>query len=185
MTTRRRAESDGEQTAHVPPRQRLPSDSKRCAWKTQGRQCSLTGGMSPYVGEVIPMYCHWHYLMLQTPDLCEEYREFERWAKGWEVYCAEENHWPLAQVWEAVQGQRDLDPRRRQPCLLEIAGAPRPLPARPLTQTTGDAEQRRLERAEGVRALAEERATLTPFQRETRARLLGLDGRAVSEEVPF
>jgi len=33
--------------------------------------------------------------------------------------------------------------------------------------------------------VAQERATLTPFQRETRARLLGMDGKPVEPEVPF
>lgn len=185
MTTRRRAESDEGQVAHVPGPSRPKGGPGQCAWKTQGRRCYLTGGMSPYVGENIPLYCHWHYLMLQSPDLCEDYQEFERWAAGWQHYCAEENHWPPPDVWEAVLGNQDLPLYKRHPCLVESPSGPALGGGQPSRRSEPAKDARKAEREEAATALTEEQARLTPFQQETRNRLLGLDGQAISDEVPF
>lgn len=86
-------------------RQRQEADDPlRCTWRTDGRQCYMTRGFM--VGR--EMYCHWHYVTKDNPRARDSFDDFESWQNHWKGYCSEENHWTNAEVWEAIQGNKDL-----------------------------------------------------------------------------
>ncbi len=74
------------------------------------------GGISPYIGEHVPRYCHWHYVCLRMRAHEQTFEEFERWNLGWRRYCSVENHYPLPDLWDAIHGKKLLDRENRDWC---------------------------------------------------------------------
>jgi len=162
-------------------------DHLRCVWKSSGRRCYLQGEMSPHIGERIPYYCHWHYVCLTSTQFADDFQEFERWAKRLEVYCSVENHYPLDEVWSAIQGICAIRgmPHRCKAWLCkhsELVMAPR----RDIAEVYRPECQKQREREAGV--ITTERSS-TQISREEverqKRQVLGLDQKPVPEEVPF
>lgn len=107
MTTRRRADIDGDEPQERPAHERKPH-WPRCAWTTEGRQCYLIGDISPDIGEGARRYCHWHYVSLKDPRFADDYEEFIRWLAVWGKCCSVENHYPPEMLWRALRGIEDL-----------------------------------------------------------------------------
>ena len=75
-----------------------------CLHTTNGRRCFL----SPDIGDNGRRYCHWHSVMLQDPRDVQSFEEFERWKRAWSGHCTPLNHWNSSELWDAIQGIRDL-----------------------------------------------------------------------------
>ena len=90
------------------PQGHIHNSGSQCSWRTDGRQCFLTGSISPDYGDHARRYCHWHYVCIHRPEDRGNYDEFCRWNARWQGYCSEENHSTDQDIWAAIQGRNSL-----------------------------------------------------------------------------
>lgn len=113
-----------EPGAKDPAKHELPT----CAWETEDRRCLFLAtvwiGLSHHRdahGEITrPGYCSWHAMALDTPNMADDFDEFERWqlALLTEGYCTEFLHHRTSYLWATLHGQWRADAEREpaHPC---------------------------------------------------------------------
>ena len=99
---------DAQDPTHESPGEPIAAEQGRCVWETEGRRCWLPGGMSNQIGGGRRSYCHWHFVALTSPRDVNDYHDFVRWSSYWKAYCSLENHHPVDEVWEAIQGRAPI-----------------------------------------------------------------------------
>ena len=92
----------------------------QCTWAWgPGRRCSLRvegwPGQNPIVENRRQIgWCAWHLDVKTRPRWADDFEEFERWWRHWyerPVYCAAWTHFPIEELWRAVQGEVQLSPQ--------------------------------------------------------------------------